>query len=150
MRFGLLLTVLAVTAVSCLMAETRVGMRGRDSTTDGCRPAVSQLVSRRTVRDAGRIFSGSVMSVERAKASGAVTTTQITFRVEEAIRGVRRGQTLTISEWSVLWESGERVAAGSQEMWQWWGRRVREVAVCSLRRNTWGREVFLRECSGQC
>jgi hypothetical protein len=37
---------------------------------------------------------------------------RITFRVEHGIRGVHRGQTLTIREWAGLWESGERYRPG--------------------------------------
>ena len=37
-----------------------------------------------------------------------VATVQITFRVEQAMRGTRAGQILTIREWAGLWNSGER------------------------------------------
>ena len=66
----------------------------------------------RITRDSGMAFSGVVTHVQRsASASG---TTQITFRVESAIRGVRRGQVVTIREWSGLWNSGERYVAGER------------------------------------
>ena len=48
------------------------------------------------VRSSGMIFSGVVLLVQPS-GSGAF---QITFRVENAIRGVPRGQTVRISEWS--------------------------------------------------
>jgi hypothetical protein len=70
-------------------------------------PAMQHLV-----RSSGMIFSGVVLQIQRS-ASGA---TQITFRVETAIRGVRRGQTVRISEWNGLWNSGERYVKGEHVM----------------------------------
>lgn len=64
------------------------------------------------VRSSGMIFSGVVLLVQPS-GSGAV---QITFRVENAIRGVRRGQTVRISEWSGLWTSSERYVKGEHVM----------------------------------
>ncbi len=63
-------------------------------------------------RDSGMVFSGVVTQVRRSAASTG--TTQITFRVENAIRGVRRGQILTIKEWGGLWNRGERYVAGER------------------------------------
>ena len=70
-------------------------------------PAMQHLV-----RSSGMIFSGVVLQIQRS-ASGA---TQITFRVETAIRGVRHGQTVRISEWNGLWTSGERYVKGEHVM----------------------------------
>src|SRR5258708_38384941 len=68
------------------------------------------LSTQRVARGAKLTFSGVVLQVERSEnVSGA---TQITFRVENAIRGVRRGQIIRVSEWSGLWNSGERYATG--------------------------------------
>ena len=64
------------------------------------------------VRSSGMIFAGVVLQVRRSD-SGA---TQITFRVETAIRGVRREQTVRISEWNGLWNSGERYVTGERVM----------------------------------
>jgi len=64
------------------------------------------------VRSSGMVFAGVVLQVRRS-GSGA---TQITFRVQTAIRGVRRGQTVRISEWSGLWNSGERYVTGERVM----------------------------------
>jgi hypothetical protein len=36
------------------------------------------------------------------------------FRVDEAIRNVRRGQTVEINEWAGLWQSGERYHPGER------------------------------------
>lgn len=63
----------------------------------------------RITRDSGMVFSGVVTQVQRS--AGA---TRITLRVESAIRGVRRGQILTIREWSGLWENGERYIVGER------------------------------------
>jgi hypothetical protein len=64
----------------------------------------------------GYIFAGTVTAVEPLAATTAtqVATMRISFRVDEAIRGVRAGQTLTIREWAGLWESGERYRPGER------------------------------------
>jgi hypothetical protein len=74
------------------------------------------LVSRRLLRDSGKIFSGTVLQVEHrnSDSSSALATTKIVFRVDEAIRNVRRGQTLEINEWAGLWQSGERYHPGER------------------------------------
>ena len=61
-------------------------------------------------RSSGYIFSGTVTSVGRTAAAtpGDVATMRITFRVEQAVFGVRTGQILTIREWAGLWAAGER------------------------------------------
>ncbi len=53
------------------------------------------------IQRSGYIFDGTVVSVERVAdvESGSVEWVQITFRIEEAIRGTRKGQRLTIREW---------------------------------------------------
>ena len=66
----------------------------------------------RITRDSGMVFSGVVTRVQRS--ASATGTTQITFRVESAIRGVRRGEVVTIKEWSGLWSNGERYVAGER------------------------------------
>ena len=43
-----------------------------------------------------------------------VPTVQITFRVEQAMRGTRNGQILTIREWAGLWNSGDRYRLGER------------------------------------
>src|SRR5262249_17838675 len=65
---------------------------------------------------AGYIFSGTVLSVERTppKTQHEVATVQITFRVEQAVRGVSSRQILTIHEWAGLWDSGDRYRRGEQ------------------------------------
>ncbi len=68
------------------------------------------LSTQRVARAAKLIFSGVVLQVKRSESTSG--STQITFRVEDAIRDVRRGQIIRVSEWSGLWNSGERYATG--------------------------------------
>jgi hypothetical protein len=74
-------------------------------------PSFSQLD-----RNSGFIFVGTVTSVGRGGATSlnGVGTVRITFHVENALRGVRRGQTLVIREWAGLWESGEQYRVGER------------------------------------
>jgi len=67
-------------------------------------------------RHAGLIFSGTALKVEHlnSDATSAVATTLITFRVQTAIRGVRRGQVITVREWDGLWNCGERYRPGER------------------------------------
>jgi len=67
-------------------------------------------------RRSGYIFAGTVLSVERIqpRASNEVATVRITFRVDEAIRGVVPRQTLSIREWAGLWNRGERYHPGQR------------------------------------
>ena len=73
---------------------------------------VSQRPWQRITRDSGMVFSGVVTQVQRS--ANATGTTQITFRVESAVRGVRRGQIVTIKEWGGLWNNGERYVTGER------------------------------------
>jgi len=88
----------------------------------GQTPVVSELNAipnlSSLTRSAGYIFSGTVVSVGHAALTegNAVATVRITFRVDEAIRGVKAGQTLTIREWAGLWDAGERYRAGQRVM----------------------------------
>jgi hypothetical protein len=82
------------------------------ATAQGPNPPNLQQLTRKS----GYIFAGTVTAVERVDAAQAhaVATTRITFRVDQAIRGPRAGQTLTIHEWAGLWDSGERYRTGEQ------------------------------------
>ncbi len=76
-------------------------------------PTLQQATQR-----AGTIFAGRVMSITpiRATASDRIGSVQVTFQVEQAVRGVRVGQTLSIREWAGLWSSGERYHMGERLM----------------------------------
>lgn len=65
-------------------------------------------------RPAGMIFSGTVTRIERkpAHAGQAVATVMVTFRVNNAIRGVTPGDELTVVEWIGLWSAGQRYRLG--------------------------------------
>ncbi len=65
------------------------------------------------VHPAGIIFSGTVTSISHALPEKHAATA-ITFKVDEALRGVSRGQTLTIHEWAGLWSRGERYRVGER------------------------------------
>ena len=52
--------------------------------------------------------------METATSSNSVPTTRITFHVDQAIRGVIKGQTLVIHEWAGVWESGESYRRGER------------------------------------
>ena len=68
------------------------------------------------MQSTGFAFAGTVKSVQHVAAAGRnrIATTRITFHVDTAIRGVRAGQTLQISEWAGLWSSGERYRPGER------------------------------------
>jgi hypothetical protein len=87
---------------------------GQNSLSKQPPPAISNL--RLLARNSGYIFDGTVLSVEPVaqNESDSVATIQITFRVEQAIRGTRLGQVLTIREWAGLWNSGERYYPGER------------------------------------
>jgi hypothetical protein len=79
-------------------------------------PLPNRFLLLQMVRHSAYIFAGSVTSVMPAKAtrSNEVATTRITFHVERGIRGVRAGQSLSIREWSGLWQAGERYRVGEK------------------------------------
>jgi hypothetical protein len=80
----------------------------------GTPPAVPNLGQ--LVHSSGYIFAGTVTAVERVAPAfrSEVATVRVTFRVEQAVRGVRDGQMLVIHEWAGLWESGERYRPGER------------------------------------
>lgn len=65
-------------------------------------------------RASGIIFSGTVTKIERRKATvgQSVETVAVTFHVENAIRGVTSGHTLTITQWIGLWGLRPAVSLG--------------------------------------
>jgi hypothetical protein len=69
-------------------------------------------------RNSGYIFVGTVRAVTKVEPTSpsGVGIVRITFHVENALRGVRRGQTLVIREWAGRWESGEHYRVGERTM----------------------------------
>ena len=65
---------------------------------------------------AGVIFSGTVTRIERppGHAGQTLATLEITFHVENAIRGATTGRDLTISQWAGLWSMGQRYRIGER------------------------------------
>jgi hypothetical protein len=95
------------------LALISLSAAGQSSLAKPLQPASSDL--RRLNLNSGYIFDGTVLSVHAAQNdAGDVATVQITFRVEQAIRGTRAGQILTIREWAGLWSSGERYHPGER------------------------------------
>ena len=83
---------------------------------DSVNPSRTLPVSRQMLEASGKIFSGTVLQVEHrnSDSSSALATTSIVFRVDQAVRNVRRGQALRINEWAGLWRSGERYHPGER------------------------------------
>jgi hypothetical protein len=70
---------------------------------------------RQLARNSGYIFDGTVLSVRPVTQTEAgLATVQITFRVEQGIRGTSAGQVLTIREWAGLWNAGDRYRPGER------------------------------------
>jgi len=102
MRFVWFLAALLAISAS-LFAETQLGI-----------PARRVVPSRPTVRSSGLIFSGTAVKVEHLKPAGSPGITQIIFRVDGAVRGVRHGQIVKVREWEGLWSAGERYRTGER------------------------------------
>jgi hypothetical protein len=69
-------------------------------------------------RAAGMIFSGTVTGIAHlpANRTEAIETMAITFHVEQAIRGTKTGQDLTIRQWMGVWTAGQRYQVGEQTL----------------------------------
>jgi hypothetical protein len=67
-------------------------------------------------RAARTIFSGTVTAIALHPATGgqSVETVAITFRVENAIRGVMPDDEFTILQWIGLWSGGQRYRVGER------------------------------------
>ena len=66
---------------------------------------------------AGFIFAGTVLAVERGEppsGNHGVATMRVTFRVDDAIRGVQSGQTFVLREWAGLWGTEKRYWPGER------------------------------------
>lgn len=73
---------------------------------------VPQPMLRRMIRNSGRIFAGTVTNIQFVQ--DGIPITRVTFRIDEAIRGVRKDQTIQMSEWGALWQAGERYRTGQR------------------------------------
>lgn len=111
MRSTLVVAVLTVTI--CSVAESRHSPDAEHIDLSSAEPFP---ISWQVLRSSGRIFSGTVLRVEHhnSDSSSSLATIRIVFRVNEAIRNVRRGQTVAINEWAGLWQSGERYHPGER------------------------------------
>jgi len=77
------------------------------------RPSFIQPTLRELIQQSGFIFAGTVTKVESAPANaGPVAALRITFRVEQAILGVREGEVFEVREWAGLWNFGEHYRVG--------------------------------------
>jgi hypothetical protein len=96
-----------------LVAVLSLSDQTRTSPPSRLPPTLQQATQR-----AGTIFAGTVTSITpiRATSPDQVESVQVTFQVEQAIRGVRVGQTLSLREWTGLWSSGERYHLGERLM----------------------------------
>jgi len=74
-------------------------------------------------RQAGMIFAGTVLTTATSTVTtqtavtdragpGATPAVQLSFRVDEAIAGVQRGQVLTIHEWAGAWSMHRPMSKG--------------------------------------
>ena len=79
-------------------------------------PSLASPTLLKLTQEAGYIFAGTVLSIEpvQLKGQNEVATVRITFRVDQAVRGVSAKQTFSIREWVGLWDSGSRYRVGDQ------------------------------------
>ncbi len=96
----LLVVVLLVTLTSPLLSQT----------------FTSDDISWEKLSDpAGTIFAGTVLRVERIASSvSGPATVQISFGVDDAVRGCNAGQTILLREWAELWVHGDRYREGQK------------------------------------
>jgi hypothetical protein len=104
------------TTISALAAEISGQSPERISSRAASGPALLQAIIHPVLRDSAQIFSGTVLQIEHrnSDSSSSLATTTIFFRVDEAIRNVRRGQVIEVKEWGGLWQSGERYHRGER------------------------------------
>lgn len=70
----------------------------------------------RLTQQAGLIFTGTVAAITpiRGRDSDQISSVEVTFQVEQALRGPRAGQRFSIREWPGLWLAGERYRVGQR------------------------------------
>lgn len=78
---------------ACMPTFAQVGQAWGSATS----PEASEVAAR-----AGIIFRGRVIAVvaEEARAPGEVSAVRVTFVVDDAVRGVALGQTITVRQWN--------------------------------------------------
>jgi hypothetical protein len=106
LRCLLILFLMACAATVCAEVRTAAPMRTLP-------PDLNEMTHR-----AGMIFMGKVLRVEpvRVASSDEVASIQITFQVEQGVRGARNGQTVSFREWAGLWTRGARYRVGQRLM----------------------------------
>jgi hypothetical protein len=109
-------TVAIFIAVAFARDEMPQESSGRVAATDIASLGMLQASLSPLLRDSALIFSGTVIQVEHrnSDSSSALATTSILFRVNQAIRGVQRGQIVEVREWGGHWQSGERYHPGER------------------------------------
>src|ERR1700755_2519943 len=90
-------------------------------------PPIAAPSLRQLSQKAGYIFAGTVISVRKIPASGpyGVATMQVTLHVDQAIRGVKAKQSVTIQEWIGLWSNGDRYRQGERVLLFLYGKSKR-------------------------
>jgi len=112
----LILLLIALTVTTPSVGQTR--LTAGPPISRGPLPAlgIPGPMLRRVIRDSRQIFAGTVIKIDRSvsSATSAIAATRMTFRVEEPIRGVRKGQIVEVREWGGLWQTGERYRVGER------------------------------------
>lgn len=113
MRRTAFATVLLILISVALGRDARAQLAAAPSS-DVAQPILPPPLLTQMLRSSGQVFSGTVLNVDHSysESSNALATTDIRLRVDEAIRGVRKGQVLEIKEWAGLWQAGERYRPG--------------------------------------
>jgi hypothetical protein len=66
---------------------------------------------------AGVIFAGQVLAVDRHEGEGSASgIVEISFRVDQAIRGCDAGTTYVLREWAGLWSGPQRYRVGEERL----------------------------------
>lgn len=107
---------ICLTAAVLLAAEIPRQAPERIPTQAVFEPALVRAIVNPVLSASGLIFCGTVLKIEHhnSDSSSSLATTKIFFRVDQAIRNVKRGQVLEVNEWAGLWQSGERYRPGER------------------------------------
>jgi hypothetical protein len=116
LRSSALLLVLAALGSSAVGQDSVSGANGKSFVPSGKSMDLAASNFRVLTSQAGYIFLGKVAAVSRRAASNAqeVATMQITFHVEQGLRGAPSGSELTVAEWAGLWNGAERYRVGDR------------------------------------